>query len=252
MSMNEQEHKTMSQEIVRVQKSVIECDGVSDFTSEVEGEEEVNVSAQAIQGARIKYIDPRWLLGTTDITGHLFTVLGERNVATKWNHNNKPLETIILEPGQKFPDFKKLNSECDPREWREKFGKLVGPWESQHCVYFLDEAWNRYTWASPTTTVGSASAVRELMDDIKLHRKHRSRDGFPVVELNHYDFPTDYGLRQRPKLIVKRWVRFGPDRAAILQQQVTDTPAIEAPRGAPADAQPVTLQEEMGGDNVPF
>jgi hypothetical protein len=75
----------MSKEIARVQQSVIECDGFNDFTNEIEGEEEsVNVSAHVIQGTRIKYKDPRWLIGTSDVTGKLLTVLGQRNVATKW------------------------------------------------------------------------------------------------------------------------------------------------------------------------
>jgi hypothetical protein len=49
----------MANEVTR--RSVVDLDGFSDFTSEVEGEEDVNLSSMIIKGMKIKYIMPHWL-----------------------------------------------------------------------------------------------------------------------------------------------------------------------------------------------
>src|SRR6516225_2472536 len=97
-----------------VKRTVAELDGFDDFTNEVEGEENLNVSSRVIQGVKIKFLDPRWSDNNEkDITGTLLTALGVLNVVNKWGPDNKPLETRILAPGEKFPNFEKLNAECD-------------------------------------------------------------------------------------------------------------------------------------------
>jgi hypothetical protein len=192
------------------------------------------------------------MLAGADVTGKLVTVIGTRNVATKWGHDNTPLETRILAPGEKFPNFERLNDACDRSEWREAFGKMVGPWSGQHCIYYIDENYRRYTWASPTTTIGSCICVHDIVEDFRIARKFRGPAVFPVVELSHVDFPTGYGLRQQPKHVVKRWVTLGLDRVGALPDH--GAPEIAASRGAPADAQPVaplTVSEEVG-DAIPF
>ena len=86
-------------------------DGFNDFTNEVEGEEE-RVSGRVIQGNKIKFIDPRWMLNEKDVTGMVLTSLGLRRVVNKWDlFKNVPLITRILGPNEKFPDFDKLNLE---------------------------------------------------------------------------------------------------------------------------------------------
>jgi hypothetical protein len=216
-------------------QNVVELDGFNDFTTESEGDDAINTSSRVIQGTKLKYLDPRWLIEERDVTGMLLTAIGVVNVANKWDDNNKPLITRILAPGEKFPDFDKLNAECPRSEWRTAFGKEVGPWSGQHCLYLIDENLNRYTWPSPTTTIGSAIAVRELVDQIKLARKFRGENVYPVIELNHTYFRTGYGDRERPHLPVQRWVTLGPDRAGALP--TPDTPVLSA--GAPADARTV-------------
>src|SRR5215470_9810673 len=100
-------------------QSIVDLDGFSNFTDEVEGEEE-RASSRVIQGTKIKFIDPRWLDNTgKDITGKLLTAIGVLNVVNKWGHDNMPLETRILAPGEKFPNFDELNKKCDKSEWRQ-------------------------------------------------------------------------------------------------------------------------------------
>jgi hypothetical protein len=244
----------MATALVTKTPTILELDGFANYTSEVEGESDaLDTASRAIIGDQLKFIDPRWLLEGADVTGKLVTVIGTRNVATKWGHDHKPLITRILTPGEKFPNFKALNDACDRSEWREEFGKMVGPWSGQHCIYFIDEVLRRYTWASPITTIGSCICVDDIVNDIQIGRKFRGPLVFAVAELSHTDFPTGYGMRQRPKLVVKRWVTLGPDRTSIPNPD-KPAPALAASGGAPADAKPVapvTLSEETG-DCVPF
>ena len=243
-------------EIVKRQ-SIAELDGFADFVSEVEGEEE-RTSSLVIQGAKIKFLDPRWIDNAEqDITGKLLTAIGVRNVVNKWDlQENVPVETRTLAPGEKFPNFDKLNAECPQSEWGEKFGKIVGPWQGQHVVYFIDEHFNKYSWPVPITTIGSAIAVRELADHIAMVRKFKGPNVFAVVELGRVDFRTAFGLRQRPFLLnVKKWVVLGPDQTDALPAP-DDDPKIApsttrgAPAGAPTIASPTA--KEVTGDEIEF
>jgi hypothetical protein len=240
-----------------VKRTVAELDGFDDFTNEVEGEENLNVSSRVIQGVKIKFLDPRWSDNNEkDITGTLLTALGVLNVVNKWGPDNKPLETRILAPGEKFPNFEKLNAECDRSEWRMRFGKMVGPWSGQHCVYFIDKHYNKHTWPSPITTIGSAICVRELADQIKLVREIRGAHVHPVTELGHTDYPTNYGLKQRPYLLnIKGWIILGPDQTGALPAP-DGNPEIAPPAtgGAPAGAQSVSkpTAKEVVDDEIIF
>ena len=245
-------------------KTVPELDGFNAFTNEVEGDDNINTGSSIIQGTKLKYLDPCWWIGEQKVTGTLLTAVNVLNVVTKWGHDKNPLQTRILAPGERFPDFEKLNADCPQSEWRVSFGKKVGPWSGQHCLYLIDEHFNCYTWASPITTVGSAIAVRELVDQIKRVRRYRDRDNvYPVVELSHTHFPNGYKPdSERPHLLIKRWVTLGANRTAdVLPPPTTaalpnsgSASAPAATQGAPADAQPVapvTLKEETQ-DEIPW
>jgi hypothetical protein len=245
-------------------QSVVDLDGFNDFTNEVEGAEDdyVNTSSRVIQGTKIKFNDPRWLIDGRDVTGRLLTVIGVRNVVNKWGPDNKPLITNVLPPGTKFPDFKKLNAEASQSEWRMAFGQLRGPWEGQHCLYLIDDNYSKYTWASPTTTIGSAICVEEVVDQINTVRKFRGPNVFVVAELSHKHFPNRYKAdRERPFLLAKSIVTLSPDRAGELPPADEPLPMLSGgtaaspqQQGAPADAQtvePITLAEEMN-DKVKY
>jgi hypothetical protein len=245
--------------------SVVDLDGFEGYTRAVEGRDDSAASGRVIQGEKIKFINPHWLdSGENIIDGKPLTVLGLRRVVNKWHlAKNVPLETYILGPNQKYPDFDALNDKCDRSEWGEKFGKMAGPWSGQHVVYFIDGLYNRYCWPSPTSTAGSAMAVEELVDQINAVRKVRGANVYPVAELRSTDFPTAYGLRQRPYLLkIKDWVRLGPDQAGDplpapdmgeIGPPTSSSPSTSS-GGAPPGAQsvpPLTLKEELG-DSIPW
>jgi hypothetical protein len=251
----------MANEVMR--RTVVELDGFNDFTNEIEGEED-RTSSRVIQGTKIGFDDPRWLDNNTgkDITGKPLTAVGVLNVINKWSHDNMPLETRILAPGEKFPNFDKLNAECDQSEWRERFGKMTGPWAGQHVVYFIDDHYNKYSWPSPILTIGSAICVRELAEQIKMVRAVKGKNVCPVTKLGHIDFKTSYGLRQRPFLLdIVDWVILGSDQSDPLPApdtkppaiDVTPTPATEG-QGAPPDAQSVgkPTAKEVTRDEIPW
>jgi hypothetical protein len=234
--------------------SIVELDGFADHTDETEGDgETLDTSSRAIIGDRLKFVDPRWTLGGADVTGMLATLVGTRNVVTKWGPDRKPLITQILAPGEKWPNFKAFNDECPRSEWRDEFGTMKGPWSGQHCLYFIDENGRRLTWPSPITTIGSCIAVNDIIKDVQVARKFRGQDVFAVVKLDHTNYSTKVGMKQRPKLVIVRLVAFGSSGASTLPEPDA-RPAIDAARGAPADAQPVaplTASEEIG-DVVPY
>jgi hypothetical protein len=244
-------------ELVKRQR-IFELDGFNDFTDEVEGEEE-RASGRVIQGVKIRFDDPHWYNNVGQhLTGKLLTTVGVINVVNKWDlQKNVPLETQILAPGEKFPNFTKRNAECPESEWGDKFGKWTGPWQGQHVVYFIDEHYNKYSWPSPVTTIGSAIAVRELADQIRMVRQVKGENVYPVTELGHIDFPTRVGLKQRPYLLnIKNWIRLGAEQIGD-PLPAPDTPmTIETTHGTgtPAGAQSVEkpTAKEVTDDEIRF
>jgi len=249
-------------------KPAVELDGFDAFTDETEGEDTMGGGGSVIQGAKLKFLDPDWWIRDAKVTGLQLTVIDVVNVVNKWSPDNKLLVSRVLEPGEKFPDFEKLNEQCPKSEWRMAFGKLVGPWSGQHVLYLIDKLYNPFTWASPTTTVGSAVAVVNLVNQIKRVRRFRGEHVYPLVELNHVHFPNAYKPdRERPDLRIIDWVRFGdggnlvsssPNTPA-LTGPATATPEPKAeskaePSGKPPEAQsvkPITTQEELD-DEIAF
>ena len=258
----------MSNEIAK--KTILELDdGVFGYTNESEGDDEVNTSSNVIQGTKIKFLDPHWWNTSTEqiMTGTALIMIERARVVNKWGHDNKPLVTRILAPDEKFPNFEKLNAECDKSEWRERFGKMVGPWGGQHCLYFVDDLLrlNRYTWPSPLTTVGSAMCVEELVDQIKLVRKFRG-NVYPVVILGHTNFKTGFGPRQRPYLLtIPNWITCdGQTGTSLPPSDGNQTGGSLPPSsgnpgtppsatgGTPAGTQPVSkpTAKEVTGDEI--
>jgi hypothetical protein len=187
-------------------------------------------------------------------------------VVQKW-HDQQPIETIILEPHQKFPDIKRMNEEAPKEEWGEVPDGPRGPWQAQHIVYLLDpKTMDKYTF--PTGTAGGAIAVRELRDKIVWMRKFRGPNVYPTVLLRDTFFPTRFGGRQRPhfKILPNRWVRLGGEGDQIepasglmpLSPPTTATPdkPIE-PTTAQSElpletVKEPSLKEEMGDEIPPF
>ncbi|PWT80376.1 MAG: hypothetical protein C5B58_11780 [Acidobacteria bacterium] len=249
----------MTQELATKLRSTTALDGFDDFTNEAEGEEGINVSGSVIQGSKLSFVFPKlWTIDDQPATGMRFTCIEVLNVVTKWEIDpitgkGKPEITKRLAPGVAFPDFDVENDKCPKSEWRMSFGKLVGPWNGQTCLYLVDANFNIYTWASPNTTIGSAIALRELVAQIKRVRRLRGSNVYPVVELASKHFPNQYAPdRHRPHFIIVDWVVLGPDRTANVLPPVTTTPELtvstSGSSGVPEGAKPVspiTLSEDL-------
>jgi len=267
----------MRSDLMTTTRSVIELDGLSGGYLDDSGQgDDDRTSSRVIQGGKLKFDDPNWYLDGRVVTGQLLTIIAMRKVVNKWTADGKPLETQILLPSDPFPDFKALNEACPKSEWFEKFGKLMGPYQGQRALYFIDQDYNRYTWASPAMryvqtdkglkiedTIGSAICVREVMEQIELVRRHRGPDVFPVAPLEHCDFKTVVGLKQRPYLLkFKEWIKLTPGRvdpapavdAAPVAEIISQTsPMAVKAGGAPADAQlvPPLTAKEVVNDEIP-
>jgi hypothetical protein len=84
--------------------------------------------ARLIKGTKLKFVD-EWIAGDDVIAADReFIVVEIIKASQKWD-GARPIETLVFEATEKFPDIEKLNSEAPREEWREKFGKTVGPWE---------------------------------------------------------------------------------------------------------------------------
>jgi hypothetical protein len=86
--------------------------------------------------------------------------------------------------------------------------------------------------------------VRDLVDQIQLMRKVRGQHVYPVVELSHTFMPTRYGGRERPCIIIEKWISFGPDGGVLPAPHAPSLtgPAAENP---PAAAKPAPTKAEF-------
>jgi len=162
--------------------------------------------SSVIRGAKLKFgNDAVWRSGDGEEIpdDRELLVVDIIRLAQKWV-DQLPVETRILGPGEPFPDVDKLNDAAPREEWREVFGRRVGPWQVGYIVYLLDWKTTRpYTY--PVFTVGGGKAVRELRESVKIARRVQGPDVYPIVTLSDAVFKTGYGGRQRPHFSVKRY-----------------------------------------------
>lgn len=206
-------------------------DGFDAYEDAIEGEEEQSPSGRVIQGTRLKFTNEACWIDDADNelpAGLELVVVDIGRVVQKWI-DQQPAETIMLGPGERFPEVAKLNADCPKSEWREgPNGQLQGPWQAQHIAYLLDpKTMSRFTW--PTSTVGGAICIRDIVDRTKWMRRYRGEHVYPVVELSDTFMNTRFGGRQRPHFNVKRWVALGGAGGNAL-------PAPEQPTLPPAES----------------
>lgn len=177
-------------------------------------------------------IDPQTRLILIDIA----------RVVTKWGKDKRPAETVVLAPGEPFPDVEEWNVQVPKAEWIDGLNGPRGPWQTQQIAYFVDPR-SMAQYSFPTSTTGGAIAIRELMDSVKAMRRFRP-GACPVLELSHKFMNTKFGGRQRPHFVVHNWVG-----GITGEEQPAALPAPAAALGA--TIKPVTLHEEMN-DDLPF
>jgi hypothetical protein len=208
-------------------------DGFEGYEDGIEGDEPQQ-GGGVIHGAVVKFTnESTWITRSgEELPPDLELIAVDiGRVVQKWK-DQQPVETIVLEPGQKFPNIEELNNKTPRSEWTEgpdkKDKKLRGPWQAQHIIYLLNAAtMDRYSF--PTGTTGGAIATRDLVDKTKWMRRFRGQHVYPVVTLSDTFMNTRFGGRQRPHFLIKRWVDLGADEKAL--------PAPEPPSSPPAAAQ---------------
>jgi hypothetical protein len=266
----------MSNDVVK-KPTAAELDGFAGYTSETQGEEE-QFSERVIIGDHWKFTNEAdWKDNNgTLLNGREVIAVGVKRVVQEWSTENLPLSTRVLEPGEPFPNIKKMNEEASKDRWREgPGGQLVGPYQAQHVLYLADpDKAERYTY--PTSTVGGHRAVSELVDKINWIRRIRGSDVYAKVKLSKTFMPTRYGGRMRPDLPIVGYFKFEGEGGEALATQETPKlsggAAEESPTTAPAEAsarasvkatltkvaasgmqevEEPSLSEQMG-DKVPF
>jgi hypothetical protein len=169
---------------------------INDGLNGLDGDDDDRV--RLIKGIKLRFTnDAEWIAGDDVIAADReFLVVEIIKGEQKWI-DDRSVETRILGATEKFSDLEKLNDAAPREEWREKFGKEVGPWEHCHVAYLVDpETWQIYTF--PTSTGGGGQCVRELRESTGLVRRVRGPDINPRVRLSNTFMKTSYGGRQRP------------------------------------------------------
>jgi hypothetical protein len=233
-----------------VKKEMPAVDNFAGWEDGVEGHERPE-GAGIIQGTLVKFTnDSTWVTRDDDeLPSDLELVAVDvARVVQKWE-DGSPVETIPLEPGQKFPDVDAMNAEIPQDQWGEgPDGKPRGPWQAQHILYLVDlKTMDKYTFA--TGTVGGRIAVGDLRDKLVWMRRVRGPAVYPIVTLADKFMNTKFGGRQRPHFQIVRWVKLGGEGVeALPPPPATPTPAVTL-----APVQEPTLAEEMNDsiDDLP-
>jgi hypothetical protein len=235
-----------------VKKDLTSIDNFAGWEDGVEGDDRPE-GAGIIQGTLIKFTNEgKWPTRDGDeLPTDLELVAANVNrVVQKWS-DGQPVETIILEPHQKFPDIEELNEKVPKKEWVEgPDGQPRGPWQAQHILYLLDTGpMDKYTF--PTGTTGGRIAIGELRDKLVWMRRLRGPSVHPVITLADKFMNTKWGGRQRPHFKIVRWVSLGGEGGQV--EALPPPPPLAA--GEPAkselplkEVKEPTIQEDMNDD----
>jgi hypothetical protein len=222
-------------------------DGFDGFTEEVEGTETERRAGAVIQGTKHAFTNEvTWVGGGEQISPPPTREFIAVDIARvqKWE-DNLPVETRILGPGEKVPDLKALNEAIPKKDWgKDPSGNPRAPWAFQYVVYLLDPiTLDKFSY--PTGTTGGKIAVHDLKDKTLWMRKFRGEKVCAVVTLSDTFMNTQFGGRQRPHFIIKRWVQLGGG----------EQPAVAAPEQLALPMQEVaepTLAEQTNDEVPPF
>src|SRR6516165_7002347 len=102
-----------------VKKEPTNIDNFAGWEDGIEGDDRPQ-GAGIIQGTLIKFTnEATWVTRDGELPADLELVAVDvKRVVQKWQ-DQQPVETIILEPHQKFPDIEKMNEETPKEEWVE-------------------------------------------------------------------------------------------------------------------------------------
>ena len=202
-------------------------DGFAGYEDGIEGHDRPEGTG-LIHGLTKFTNEAKWVRDDEEIASDLELIAADVvRVVQRWE-DGKPIETCILEPGEKFPDIKALNDAVPREDWSEgPDGHPRGPWQAQHILYLVDPVtMDRYSY--PTGTTGGGIAIRELVDKITLMRMTRGPNLYAVVTLSDTFMKTKWGGRQRPHFNIVKWTRLGAqagEEVAALPAPTTPAPA---------------------------
>jgi hypothetical protein len=240
----------MSSEVAK--RTTHQLDAFDGFNEAIEGSDNQSQSSVSVLGLKLKYLDPQWTNPDEQEVKELLVVHDVQRKVQKWLDDTRPADTIIVAPGQPWPNIAEMNKECPETEWRDKFGKRQGPWQGEHVVCFFNpDTMVRYWWPSPISTVGSAICVRELVAQTRLMRSFKGEYVYPLVDLSHTHMPTGYGGRERPNLVVKNWVTFGGGGAPVLPAPNTPPLTSGTTTTPSASSPPAAADNPLGMQSVP-
>lgn len=174
-----------------------------------DGFDDLDTDGRLIQGCIIKFdatASPHWNRGDGGTLAAKYLPVGTLTALQKWE-KQKPVETIIKEPGKALPNIDELNASVPANQWElGNDGMPKAPWQLQHIVYLVNpETAERGTFA--TGTIGGSMAVRELKDTISLMRKLKANPRLtPTVKLGQRKMKTKYGERPRPAFEITGWI----------------------------------------------
>ena len=185
---------------------------------------DANGKASPIKGVMIKFTNnAEWIdsAGEVIAADRKLLVIEIAKVTQKWI-DGLPVQTHTLAADEYFPDVERLNAEAPESEWREAFGKIVGPWQNSILIYLFDpETAEGFTW--PTSTAGGFRAVDELQGRVRRIRAMRGANYFPLVTLGDTFMNTAFGGRQRPQFKVVDFIALGSDtKQQSLPKPTTD------------------------------
>src|SRR6516162_2905701 len=235
-----------------VKKDPTSIDNFAGWEDGVEGDDRPE-GAGIIQGTLIKFTNEgKWVARDgEELPTNLELVAANVNrVVQKWSEG-QPVETIILEPHQKFPDIEEMNEKVPKKEWVEgPDGNMRGPWQAQHILYLLDpKTMDKYTF--PTGTTGGRIAIRELVDKTTWMRRLRGPNVYAVALLSDTFMNTKWGGRQRPHFKIVRWVSLGGEGGQVEALPPPPPPVAGEPAKSELPLKEVkepTIQEDMNDD----
>jgi len=235
-------------EIVRAEPH--EVDGFAGYTDAVVGQGRTRP-----QGAPILKFnnDSTWTIYDEPVPADReFVIVDITRAAVRWPADldgGGPVEVITLRANEPFPDIEQMNANTAKSEWRmDPSGNLRGPWQAQHTAHLLDpKSMDRANY--PTSTIGGAICMREVVSKTQWMRKLRGQETiFPVITLADTFMPTRFGGRQRPHFNIVRFVTFGGPGtpAATIEDPVEAMKLLKPQTVAPPRA------KEATGDSIPF
>jgi hypothetical protein len=234
-----------------VKKDSTGIDNFAGWEDGVEGDDRPE-SAGIIQGSLIKFSnEAMWVTRDGDeLSADLELVAVDvGRVVQKWQ-DDRPVETIVLQPHQKFPDVEEMNEKIPRTEWvKGPDGQLRGPWQSQHILYLLDlKTMDKFTF--PTSTTGGRIAIRDLRDKTMwMRRVKRDPNVCAVVLLSDTFMNTKWGGRQRPHFKIVHWVSLGSESGQV--EALPPPPQTTSQSDSPLnEVKEPSLAEEMD-DEIP-